>query len=75
MRTRMYATAAAEAAAFTSLPFVALTVNLPRILPGASRVARAAEALGGLLSLPVVAILGRERDLGAAERGVGLPRA
>jgi hypothetical protein len=33
MRTTMYATAAAAAAAFADPPFVALMVNLPRILP------------------------------------------
>lgn len=53
----MYAAIAAAAAALAGLLFLALTVNLPRILPDASRVARAREALGGLLSLLVVAIL------------------
>ncbi len=53
----MYGAVAAAAAAFAGLLFLALTVNLPRILPDAARVARAREALGGLLSLFVVAIL------------------
>ena len=53
----MYGAVAAAAAAFAGLLFVALTVNLPRIIPEVSHVARAREALGGLLSLLVVAIL------------------
>jgi hypothetical protein len=39
------------------LLFVALTVNLPRVLPDAAHVARAREALAGLLSLLVMALL------------------
>jgi hypothetical protein len=57
MWTALYGAVAGSAAALAGLLFVALTVNLPRILPDASRVARAREALGGLLSLLVVAIL------------------
>jgi len=53
----MYGAVAAAAAAFAGLLFVALTVNLPRILPDAAHVARAREALGGLLSLLVMALL------------------
>ncbi len=53
----MFGAIAAATAAFAGLLFIALTVNLPRILPDAARVARAREALGGLLSLLVVAIL------------------
>lgn len=62
----MYGAVAAAAAAFAGLLFVALTVNLPRILPDAAHTARAREALGGLLSLLVVALLvlipGQGRD-------------
>lgn len=62
----MYGAVAAAAAAFAGLLFVALTVNLPRILPDAAHVARAREALGGLLSLLVIALLvlipGQGRD-------------
>ena len=62
----MYGAVAAAAAAFAGLLFVALTVNLPRILPDAAHVARAREALGGLLSLLVMALLvlipGQARD-------------
>jgi hypothetical protein len=57
MWTTMYGAVAGSAAALAGLLFVALTVNLPRILPDASHVARAREALGGLLSLLVLAIL------------------
>lgn len=53
----MYGAVAASAAAFAGLLFVALTVNLARILPDAAHVARAREALGGLLSLLVMALL------------------
>lgn len=53
----MYGAVAAAAAAFAGLLFVALTVNLPRILPDAAHIARAREALGGLLSLLVMALL------------------
>jgi hypothetical protein len=52
----MYESVAAAVAAFAGLLFVALTVNLPRILPDTTHVARAREALGGLLSLLVLAI-------------------
>jgi hypothetical protein len=55
--TAMYGAVAAAAAAFAGLLFVALTVNLPRILPDAAHVARAREALGGLLSLLVLGLL------------------
>jgi modulator of FtsH protease len=54
--TTMYAAVAASATAFAGLLFVALTVNLPRILPDASHVARAREALGCLLSLLVLSM-------------------
>ena len=53
----MYGAVAGSAAALAGLLFVALTVNLPRILPDASHVARAREALGGLLSLLALAIV------------------
>jgi modulator of FtsH protease len=53
----MYGAVAAAAAAFAGLLFVALTTNLPRILPDAAHVARAREALWGLLSLVVMALL------------------
>jgi hypothetical protein len=62
----MYGAVAGSAAAFAGLLFVALSVNLPRILPDAAHVARAREALGGLLSLLVAALLvlipGQPRD-------------
>lgn len=57
MWTTMYGAVAGSAATLAGLLFVALTVNLARILPDASHVARAREALGGLLSLLVLAIL------------------
>lgn len=53
----MYGAVAAAAAAFAGLLFVALTVNLPRILPDAAHIVRAREALGGLLSLVVLGLL------------------
>lgn len=55
--TTMYGATAASSAALAGLLFVALTVNLSRILPDAGHVARAREALGGLLSLLIIAIL------------------
>jgi hypothetical protein len=55
--TAMYGAVAAAAAAFAVLLFVALTMNLPRILPDAGHVARAREALAGLLSPLVMALL------------------
>ena len=55
--TAMYGAVAAAAAAFAGLLFVALTLNLPRILPDAAHVARAREALAGLLSLVVLGFL------------------
>jgi hypothetical protein len=55
--TAMYGAVAAAAAAFAGLLFVALTVNLARVLPDAAHVARAREALAGLLSLLVMALL------------------
>ena len=62
----MYGAVAAAAAAFAGLLFVALTVNLSRVLPDAAHVARAREALAGLLSLLVMALLvlipGQARD-------------
>jgi hypothetical protein len=62
----MYGAVAAAAAAFAGLLFVALTVNLSRILPDAAHVARAREALAGLLSLLVLGLLvlipGQGRD-------------
>jgi hypothetical protein len=57
MWATMYGAVAGSAAALTGLLFVALTVNLPRILPEASYVARARRALGGLLSLLVLAVV------------------
>jgi hypothetical protein len=64
--TAMYGAVVAAAAAFAGLLFVALTVNLPRILPDAAHLARAREALAGLLSLLVVGLLalipGQGRD-------------
>jgi hypothetical protein len=57
MWTTMYGAVAGSAAALAGLLFVALTVNLPRILPEASYVARARRALGGLVTLLVLAIL------------------
>jgi hypothetical protein len=57
MWTTMYGAIAGSAAALAGLLFVAVTVNLPRILPEASYVARARRALGGLVSLLVLAIL------------------
>jgi hypothetical protein len=57
MWTVLYGVVAGAAATLAGLLFVALTVNLPRILPDASHLARAREALGGLLSLMVMAIL------------------
>lgn len=57
MWTTMCGAVAGSAATLAGLLFVALTVNLPRILPDASHVARAREALGGLLCLLVLAIL------------------
>jgi hypothetical protein len=54
--TTMCGAVAGSAATLAGLLFVALTVNLPRILPDASHVARAREALAGLLSLLVLAI-------------------
>lgn len=57
MWTTMYGAVAGSAAALAGLLFVALTVNLPRILPAATHVARARRALGGLVSLLVLAIL------------------
>jgi hypothetical protein len=66
MWTTMYLAVAGSAAALAGLLFVALTVNLPRILPEASYVARARRALGGLVSLLVLAIVmlipGQPRD-------------
>ena len=52
--------------------FATLTVNLPRILPDASRIACAREALGGLLSLLVLAILILIPDQSRADIGGGL---
>jgi hypothetical protein len=57
MWTTMCGAVAGSAATLAGLLFVALTVNLPRILPDASHVARAREALAGLLSLLILAIL------------------
>ena len=57
MWTTMYGAVAGSAAAMAALLFVALTGNLPRTLPDASHVARPREALGGLLSLLVLAML------------------
>jgi len=57
MWTTMYGWVAGAASTLAGLLFVALTVNLPRILPDAAHVARARESLGGLLSLLVVAML------------------
>jgi hypothetical protein len=53
----MYGAVAAAAAAFAGLLLVALTVNLSRVLPDAGHLARAREALAGLLSLLVMALL------------------
>jgi hypothetical protein len=53
----MYGWVAGAASTLAGLLFVAVTVNLPRILPDAAHVARAREALGGLLSLLVMALL------------------
>jgi hypothetical protein len=53
----MYGAVTAAAAAFAGLLFVALTMNLSRVLPDAAHVARAREALAGLLSLLVMALL------------------
>jgi len=64
--TALYGAVAAAAAAFAGLLFVALTVNLPRILPDVAHIARAREALGGLLALLVLGLLvlipGQGRD-------------
>jgi hypothetical protein len=57
MWTTMYGAIAGSAAALAGLLFVALTVNLPRILPEATYVARARRALGGLVGLLALAIL------------------
>jgi modulator of FtsH protease len=70
--TTMYGAVAAAAAAFAGLLFVALTVNLPRILPDAAHVARAREALAGLLSLLVLAILVLIPDQGRDALGIEL---
>jgi hypothetical protein len=55
--TTLFGWVAGAASTLAGLLFVALTVNLPRILPNAAHVARAREALGGLLSLLVMAVL------------------
>jgi hypothetical protein len=70
--TAMYGAVAAAAAAFAGLLFVALTVNLPRILPDAAHVARAREALGGLLALLVLGLLVLIPDQGRNALGVEL---
>jgi hypothetical protein len=70
--TTMYGAVAAAAAAFAGLLFVALTVNLPRILPDAAHVARAREALAGLLSLLVLAIAVLIPDQGRDALGIEL---
>lgn len=70
--TSMYAAVAAAAAAFAGLLFVALTVNLERILPDAAHVARAREALAGLLSLLVLGLLVLIPDQGRDALGIEL---
>lgn len=55
--TTMYSTIATSAVALAGLLFVALSVNLSRILQDAVHVARAREALGGLISLFFMGLL------------------
>jgi modulator of FtsH protease len=53
----LYAAVAGSAAALTGLLFVALSMNLARILSNAAHIARGRQALGGLLSLLVLSLL------------------